>query len=60
MLVKCLNCDLIWRRVTALDNPGGIMWVSEELCYFCPNCHSNAWVLMGSPGEIDWEKVAHA
>lgn len=42
MLVRCLNCGLLWRRVTMDDNPGGTV-ANEDLCYRCPKCSSNAY-----------------
>lgn len=47
-LVRCLNCRLLWRRVTGDDNPGGTV-STESLCYFCPVCGSNAWEPERSP-----------
>ena len=42
MLVKCMNCGLIWRRVTPDDNPGGTVPLSAIQTH-CPKCGSNAW-----------------
>lgn len=42
MLVRCLNCHLLWRRITAYDNPGGTV-ANGDLQYLCPKCHSNAF-----------------
>ncbi len=41
-LVVCLNCDVLWRRVTADDNPGGTVSLSD-VQYVCPRCASNAY-----------------
>ena len=42
MLVKCLNCGIIWRRMTADGNPGGTVSY-EDIQVVCPACGSNAW-----------------
>ena len=41
-LVTCLNCDLLWRRVTGDDNPGGTVAL-DVIQLFCPQCGSNAY-----------------
>lgn len=43
ILVTCLNCTILWRRITEDDNPGGTVPASE-VQKFCPNCNSNAWI----------------
>ena len=44
--VKCLNCGIIWVRVTAF---GGSLEMNEDLMYNCPNCRSNAYESTPSP-----------
>ena len=48
MLVRCLNCALVWRRITADSNPGGTVALSD-IQLVCPSCHSNAWELKEEP-----------
>ena len=40
MLVKCLNCGLIWRYVNA-TGPGTVAYEDIQTC--CPACQSNAY-----------------
>ena len=37
-VVKCLNCQIVWVRVTMF---GCTTELTEDLTYNCPNCHSN-------------------
>jgi len=37
-IVKCLNCKIVWVRVTMY---GCTAEFTEDLTYNCPNCHSN-------------------
>lgn len=39
--VKCVNCGLIYDRVTI--GFGGDVELTEDLCYNCPKCGSNAY-----------------
>ncbi len=38
--VKCVNCQIIWDRVTTM---GSEVEFTEDLCYTCPKCGSNAY-----------------
>ena len=42
MLVRYLNCGILWRRVTDYDNPSGTV-PTVDIQYTCPNCNSNAF-----------------
>ena len=44
MLVRCLNCELLWRRITEISNPGGTV-AFVDIQKVCPNCNSNAYVV---------------
>ena len=37
-IVKCLNCGIIWSRVTTF---GSTLELLEDLMYNCPKCDSN-------------------
>ena len=37
-VVKCLNCGIVWVRVTTW---GPMSELTEDLMYLCPNCNSN-------------------
>ena len=37
-IVKCLNCGIVWVRVTSW---GTVLEMTEDLMYLCPSCHSN-------------------
>jgi len=39
-VVKCLNCGLLWERVTS-QYDGETIELTENLMYNCPNCNSN-------------------
>jgi len=41
--VKCANCDTIWDRVTTM---GSDVEFTEDLCYTCPKCGSNAYEVL--------------
>ncbi len=42
IFVRCLNCDILWERITGYDNPGGTV-ATINIQILCPNCNSNAW-----------------
>ena len=42
VLVRCLNCRTLWRRVTQWDM-GGSTWSEGDLQHGCPACSSNAY-----------------
>ncbi|KKK91003.1 hypothetical protein LCGC14_2717310, partial [marine sediment metagenome] len=42
ILVTCLNCKILWRRITADSNPGGTM-PTDDIQLVCPGCNSNAY-----------------
>lgn len=42
ILVKCLNCKILWRRIAADDNPGGTV-AYTDIQLVCPGCASNAY-----------------
>lgn len=42
ILVRCLNCGILWRRITSWDNPGGTV-ATDDIQMWCPRCSSNAW-----------------
>lgn len=41
MLVKCLNCGLIWKYVSVAQFEGTAQL--ELICMLCPKCSSNAY-----------------
>ena len=49
-LVRCLNCGLLWRRITTESNPGGTVF-TEDVQLICPKCYSNAFRLEPDPPE---------
>lgn len=40
LLVRCLNCGILWRRVTTWDS---MTLASEDYQLYCPACFSNAY-----------------
>ncbi|KKL46946.1 hypothetical protein LCGC14_2340460 [marine sediment metagenome] len=42
ILVECLSCGILWRRITPNSNPGGTV-DNYDVCIFCPQCGSNAY-----------------
>ena len=40
ILVECLNCGLLWERISPAINPTVL---TEDIQLFCPSCGSNAF-----------------
>ena len=42
ILVRCLNCKILWQRITSWSNAGGTVAL-EDIQLVCPACNSNAF-----------------
>lgn len=54
-IVKCLNCGIIWQRVTAF---GVISELNDDLMYNCPKCGSNWYETYNPEAQLAHDKVA--